>query len=103
MPRAPRSIRWEISQLGLRRNDAARPAASRAEADHDSWWIDVLHDPRARWPSERRLRADGRYAHLRLDRCRSAELKLSCDRCGQHRSFRTDDVVKAFGADCNTV
>jgi hypothetical protein len=67
--------------------------------DEESWWLQVLHDPRARWPSEKRL--SGRYAHLRLDRWRAPVMTLFCRRCGVRKSFDTEQVMKQFGGDYN--
>src|SRR5262245_38891703 len=98
-----RDSRWEIQQIGVRR--AGRPPplpAPTPVTDHDYWWIDVLHDPRARWPSDRRLRLDSRFAHLRLDRCQTDTLVLICEPCGKYRTFAYADILKAFGRDYNT-
>jgi hypothetical protein len=98
-----RASRWEIQQVGLRRVDRpAPPPPPTSDTDRDYWWIDVLHDARTRWPSDRRLRADSRFVHLRVDRCHSDTLALICDLCGEHRTFAYVDIVKAFGRDYNT-
>jgi hypothetical protein len=60
----------------------------------------VLHDPRARWPSEKRLSATG-HAQLRLDRWRSPVVALVCRLCGVRRSFDTLAVIRHFGEDYN--
>lgn len=67
----------------------------------ESRWLDVLHDPRARWRTEKRLSATGRYAHLRLDRWRRPMMTLTCRLCGVHKSFDTEQVMKQFGEDYN--
>jgi len=69
--------------------------------DEEAWWLDVLHDPRARWPTEKRLTADGRHAHLRLDRWRSPIMTLACRLCGLRKSFERDAVMRTFGEDYN--
>jgi hypothetical protein len=71
--------------------------------DEERWWLSVLHDPRARWPSEKRLTATGRHAHLRLDRWRRRTITLACDLCGVRKSFDTEQVVQMFGEDYNMV
>ena len=76
-----------------------RGAATWPVIDEESWWLEVLHDPRARWPSEKRL--TGRYAHLRLDRWQAPMMTLVCRLCGVRKSFATDAVVKQFGGDYN--
>jgi hypothetical protein len=79
----------------------SRGVPSRPVVDEEAWWLDVLHDPRARWPSEKRLSATGRHAHLRLDRWRSPVMTLVCSLCGVRRSFDTKDVIRQFGEDYN--
>jgi hypothetical protein len=69
--------------------------------DEEAWWLDVLHDPRARWPSEKRLSATGRYAHLRLDRFGQPLMTLVCRRCDLRKSFDTAEVLRQFGEDYN--
>ena len=69
--------------------------------DEEGWWRDVLHDPRARRPSEKRLDANGRWAYLRLDRFRRPRMTLACARCGLREEFDTDDVRRSFGDDYN--
>lgn len=69
--------------------------------DEEAWWLDVLHDPRARWPSEKRLSGTGRHSHLRLDQVRKPVMTLVCQRCGVRRAFDTADVMRQFGEDYN--
>jgi hypothetical protein len=78
-----------------------RGAAAWPVIDEEAWWLEVLHDPRARWPGEKRLGASGRYAHLRLDRWRGPMLTLVCRLCGVRKSFDTAAVVRQFGGDYN--
>jgi hypothetical protein len=66
--------------------------------DEEAWWLDVLHDPRARWPTEKCLSATGPHAHLRLDRFRGPVMTLACRRCGVRKSFDTA-VLRQFGED----
>jgi hypothetical protein len=69
-----------------------RGAAGWPTIDEESWWLDVLHDPRGHWPTEKRLSATGRHAHLRLDRWRRPTMALTCQLCGIRKSFDTDAV-----------
>lgn len=69
--------------------------------DEESWWLEVLHDPRARWPTDKRLHANGRHAHLRLDHWRATMVTLVCHLCGVRKSFDTAQVVQQFGGDYN--
>lgn len=78
-----------------------RGAAGWPTIDEESWWLDVLHDPRGRWPTEKRLSATGRHAHLRLDRWRRPTMALTCQLCGIRKSFDTDAVKRQFGEDYN--
>jgi hypothetical protein len=79
----------------------ARGVAGWPIVDEESWWFDVLHDPRARWPTEKRLSATGRYAHLRLDRWCRPMMTLVCRLCGVRKSFETAAVMGQFGEDYN--
>jgi hypothetical protein len=82
----------------------ALPARGVAEwpiVDEEAWWLDVLHDPRARWPTEKRLSATGRHAYLRLDRWHRPVMTLVCRLCGVRRSFDTEAVMRQFGEDFN--
>jgi hypothetical protein len=76
-----------------------RAALAAGRSLTESRWLDVLHDPRARWRTEKRLSATGRYAHLRLDRWRRPMMTLMCRLCGVHKSFDTEQVMKQFGED----
>jgi hypothetical protein len=78
-----------------------RAASGWPVIDEESWWLEVLHDPRARWPSEKRLQEGGRYTHLRLDRWRDPMMTLVCRLCGVRQSFDTAAVVRQFGPDYN--
>jgi hypothetical protein len=78
-----------------------RGAATFPAIDEESWWLEVLHDPRARWPSEKRLSSTGRHAHLRLDRWHAPAITLACRLCGIRKSFDTEQVVRQFGGDYN--
>ena len=69
--------------------------------DEEGWWLDVLHDPRAQRPSQKRLGETSRWAYLRLDRHRSPVVKLACDRCGLRARFDYEDVLRQFGGDYN--
>src|SRR5262245_3288279 len=69
--------------------------------DEESWWLEVLHDPRARWPNEKRLSVSGRHAHLRLDHWRAPTITLACRLCGVRKAFDTAQVVRQFGGDYN--
>jgi hypothetical protein len=95
---------FAIARLRSMEPRPQRPkAAPSPQANREYWWSDVLHDPRARWPSEKRLAVDSRHAYLRLDCCRDDTLELSCSRCGVRRTFDTADVIRQFGRDYNTV
>lgn len=66
--------------------------------DDESWWRDVLHDPRAGTPSGTRI-ANERDAHWRLDR-QSAEFYVDCP-CGRSGRFIRDEAVERVGGDMN--
>jgi hypothetical protein len=67
--------------------------------DEEAWWRDVLCDPRARRPTEKRLDAKGRWAYLRLDRFRNPIMRLACARSGLRKEFDYEDVLQQFGGD----
>ena len=69
--------------------------------DEEGWWLEVLHDPRAARPSEKRLGETSRWAYLRLDRHRGPLLKLKCDLCGLRQHFDYEEVLRQFGGDYN--
>jgi hypothetical protein len=87
-------------------DDERRPLASRQNdagtSDEECWWIDVLHDPRARWPQQMWLDNE-RHARFRIDRCPTAEMVLTCARCRLRRNYKTADMIQSFGRGFNTV
>jgi hypothetical protein len=65
----------------------------------ESWWRDVLHDPRARIPTDTYISADSIYAHYRLDR-QAAKFVVNCP-CGRHTLLERDKIIPQVGADMN--
>ena len=69
----------------------------------ENWWIDVLHDPRARPPRASRIEASSRNARYRLDRQGSTGVSFACRLCRWTHSAYKSDLIKAHGPDRNVI
>lgn len=68
----------------------------------DGWWIDVLHDPRARVPTATSIDSDDRVnAHYRLDRQKPL-FAVRCA-CGRHDVLDRDKLITQVGGGMNVV
>lgn len=89
------SVRIGGTLLFAHREGALPPA-------DESWWQDVLRDPRASVPTQHYIdRDDLRYAHYRLDRQR-ADFLVRCP-CGREEWINRDTLTPQVGADMNVV
>ena len=69
----------------------------------DSWWLDVLHDPRARPPRAASIEATSYNAPYRLDRQRQTAIYFACRLCGWTHLQYKSDLIKAHGPAANVV
>jgi hypothetical protein len=69
----------------------------------ESWWDDVLLDPRAYTPvNETSFAEDGPHAHLRVDRQCGDTVAFTC-RCGRGRVIDKTELIEAEGPSANVL
>jgi hypothetical protein len=73
------------------------------ERPPEAWWQDVLNDPHARGPRQKRLEPTGRHARFRLDRQQGPFLDLHCARCPRQMRTGPADAIKTYGEDHNVL
>lgn len=82
---------------------ATAPWTDRDPDELDAWWRAVLADPRRQRSLEPSLPPDHPDAQLRLDRlaARTTLVTFQCFDCRHRGTFRTADLVAAFGPATN--
>jgi hypothetical protein len=73
------------------------------ERSSEAWWQEVLNDPRARGPRQKRLEPTGRHARFRLDRQQGPFLDLHCARCPGQMRMGLADAIRRYGEDYNVL
>jgi hypothetical protein len=67
----------------------------------DGWWQSLLHDPRARIPTETtRFDPDSPFSYLRLDRQNGREILFDCA-CGKSGVMDKAKLIEQMGGDYN--
>jgi hypothetical protein len=71
------------------------------DVDEESWWREVLSDPRVRSPTAKHLPLDGWRSKFRLDRQQSLAMTFTCSVCRQQCTVSIADLIKSLGKDRN--
>jgi hypothetical protein len=86
--------------LGILRSRSG-PWLERDPDELESWWQDVLRDPRAQRTRMENIPADHPDARLRLDRYDALAVTVTCANCRASAVYTMDDLRSSFSPSLN--